>query len=134
MTEVEELVQELSRVQDELLALPDDAFAEIYRLQQERDELRERAAAFVQDWDAERASEELLRELASVRQRLKDAEDAKIDLVMQAGGGGAAGGGIGLGDVSLNQRISEAQGVGELRARIGRLKGILIDRGVDVPD
>ena len=26
MTEVEELVQELSRVQDELLALPDDAF------------------------------------------------------------------------------------------------------------
>ena len=96
--------------------------------------MRERAAAFVQDWDAERASEELLRELASVRQRLKDAEDAKIDLVMQAGGGGAAGGGIGLGDVSLNQRISEAQGVGELRARIGRLKGILIDRGVDVPD
>jgi hypothetical protein len=34
----------------------------------------------------------------------------------------------------LNQQIDAAGVMPEVKARIGRIKGILIDRGVEIPD
>ena len=135
MADVDEVLQGLSEVQDQLLALPDDAFAEKFRLQKHRDELRAQAAEFAQDWDAERPTEDLLAELVALRHRLAETDKHRVDLVSQAGSGGQEGyGASGAGGVSLNTSIDQAQGVGDIQARIGRIKGILIDRGVDVPD
>ena len=135
MTDLDDVVRRLSEVQDQLLALPDDAFAEKYRLQQRRKELRDLAEEFTDDWDAERPTENLLRELKSLRQRLAEVNKQRINLVSQAGSGGPEGAGAsGLGGVSLNTAISDAQGMGTIQARIGRINSILTDRGVEVPD
>ena len=135
MADLDDVVRRLSEVQDQLLALPDDAFSEKYRLQQRRKELRDLAKEFADDWDAERPTENLLGELKSLRQRLAEVNNQRINLVSQAGGGGAEGpGASGVGGVSLNAAISNAQGQGTLQARIGRINAILIDRGVEVPD
>ena len=61
------LVQELSEVQDLLIALPDDAFAEREALIRRRDELRARAEAHAAGADPERPTEDLLAELVSLR-------------------------------------------------------------------
>lgn len=134
MSELDELNQELARVQDDLLALPDDAFEARYRLQKRQDELREQAAAYHQDRDARRSSAELIAELAALRGQLEGIYDQQINLVSQAGGGTAAGPGAdGYGGVGANQAIFEAQGGNRVRARIDRIRGILSDRGID-PD
>jgi hypothetical protein len=67
MTTVELLVQELSEVQDLLIALPDDAFSEREELIRRRDELRARADAHAAGADHERPTEDLLAELVSLR-------------------------------------------------------------------
>ena len=134
MAEVDAVLRELSDIQDRLIELPVDAFAERYKLRLRRDELRAQAAEFAQDWDAEQSSEDLLAELAAMKERLADAERQRIDVVSQSGGGGTEGpGASGLGGVSLNKAIDEAQGIGDIRVRIERIKDILIGRGVEVP-
>jgi hypothetical protein len=135
-THLDALTRELAEVQDALLALPDDAFAERHELLKRRDALREQAAAFARDRDQNRPTGDLLAELAALRQRLTALEADRIDLVAQAGGGGTGGshaGADGWGGVALNQAMMDAQGAGAIRARIGRIKGILVDRGV-APD
>lgn len=134
--ELDEVVAELSDVQDRLLALPGDAFAERFPLLKRRDELRAKAADLRGDWDADRSSEDLIRELRALREQRADVEKQRINLVSQAGGGGAPGEGgmAGLGGVEINAAISSAQGLGSIQARIERIAGVLTDRGVSVPD
>ncbi|MEN8114070.1 MAG: hypothetical protein ABFS21_06745 [Actinomycetota bacterium] len=128
-------LQELSDIQDRLNALPSDAFAERYELRCRQDELRDEMASLRVDFDAEHSTEDLLAELAGQRSRLSVIETDRIDIVSQSGGGTMSGAGSdGWGAVGINQQIEAGAGVGEIRARIGRIKGILIDRGVDVPD
>lgn len=67
MTTVELLVQELSEVQDLLIALPDDAFAEREALIRRRDDLRARAEAHAAGADHGRPTEDVLAELVSLR-------------------------------------------------------------------
>ncbi len=130
--ELDALNRELAGIQDELFALADDAFAERFALQKRQDELRELAGAFHQDWDSQRSTEELQAELKALRGQLKGIEDQKIDLTMQGGGSGRGGAhGSGWGGVSLNQGLLEAQGANRVHARIGVIKGILADRGID---
>jgi hypothetical protein len=133
--DLDRLTRELARVQDELNALPDDAFGDRYELLKTRDQLRRDAAEFRVDFDTRRPTEELLDELSGLRQRLVELEGRRIDMVKQSGGGGFAGPGAdGWGGVQLNTQIDAASGLGDVKARIGRIKGILIDRGVDIPE
>jgi hypothetical protein len=136
MSDLEDVTRKLAEVQDRLLALSDEAFAERYELLKERDRLRDMAAEFRVDFDAERSSDDLLAELASLRSRLAAAERQRIDIVQQSGGGteGSAAGADGWGGVQLNQQIDAANALGNVQARIGRIKGILIDRGIEVPE
>ncbi len=127
--ELDALNRELAGIQDELLALSDDAFAERFALQKRQDELREKAAAFYQNRDAQRPTEELQAGLKALRGQLKGIEDQKINLAMWCQGAGP--GSSGLGGMALNQGLLEAQGANSVHARIGVIKGILADRGID---
>ena len=135
MTDVDldQALRELSELQDRLNALPSDAFAERYELRWRQDELRDQMASFRVDFNAERSTDELLSELSGLRSRLTVIEDQRIDMVSQAGGSGAMTGAM-TPEEGLNRKMDEAAGAGEIRTRIGRIKGILIDRGVELPE
>ncbi|MDJ0952795.1 MAG: hypothetical protein QNJ81_03880 [Acidimicrobiia bacterium] len=72
MSTVESLVRRLSEVQDLLVALPDDAFAERDELLRLRDQLRAQAELHAAGADPERLTEELLAEIALLRRQLCD--------------------------------------------------------------
>ncbi len=127
------ILRELSEVQDRLIALPEDAFAERYELRCHQDELRDQMASFRVDFDAERSTDDLLAELSGLRSRLTAIEGQRIDMVSQAGGSGGMTGAM-TPEEGLNRKMDEAAGAGEIRSRIGRIKGILIDRGVEIPE
>ena len=131
--DLDRMLRELSEVQDRLIALPDDAFAERYELRCRQDELRDQMASYRVDFDAERSTGDLLSELSGLRARLTEIEKQRIDMVQQAGGSGGMTGAM-TPEEGLNRRMDEAAGGGEIRSRIGRIKGILIDRGADVPE
>ncbi|MCP4307022.1 MAG: hypothetical protein GY926_09085 [bacterium] len=93
MSTVETLVRQLADVQDQLVALPNDAFEQRFELVQRQEELRSQAAEHAEGADRERTTEDLLAELANLRIR--------------------------------QEKRPDTQG------RMGRIKGILIGRGVD---
>lgn len=135
MSDVGDLTAQLAEIQRQLLDLPDDAFAERYELRKRQDELRLEAKKFAADLDTQRDTDDLLAELQSLRERMRSIEGQRIDLVMQAGSGGASSSEMGnLGGVAINRGIDEAMGLPAVKARIGLLKGILADRGVEVPE
>jgi hypothetical protein len=132
--DVTQVTLELARVQQRLLELPDDAFAERYPLLMERDRLREEAANFAETIDSDRSDEDLLSELAALRSQMRYIEERRIDLVGQAGGGSLSGEMGNLGGVQINKGIDDAHGLPAIKARIGIIKGTLTDRGVEVPE
>jgi len=134
MTDVSEVTRKLADVDEQIRSLPDDAFAEKYELLKKRDQLREDAARFAVDADKERSTTVLLSELSGLRSQLAQIEGQKIDLVTQAGGGAPGASNMtNLGGVSLNAQMSAASGAGRIQSRIVVIKGVLADRGVEVP-
>lgn len=135
MDDPSQLVARLADVQKKLLDLPDDAFEEKYKLLNEQDQLRKEAAGYAGMVDSERSDEQLLAELAAMRGQMHHIEGMTIDLVVQAGSGGASSGEMGnLGGVEINKGIGDAQGLPKIKARIGVIKGTLRDRGVEFPE
>ena len=135
MSDIEGLVAELAEIDDRIRALPDDAFADKYELLKEQDRLRDQAAQYAVDRDKTLTVEELLSELSGLRSQLSQIEAGKIDLVTQAGGGAPGMSNMtNLGGVSLNARMMEASGAGRIQGRIGVIKGVLADRGVEIPE
>lgn len=133
MSDPTELNRKLADIQDRLIALPDDAFEQRWKLRKQQDELREQAREFAYAVDEDKFDDELLSELRSLRERMKAIEYQRIDLVGQAGGGSMSGEMGNLGGVKLNRSIEDAMGLPEIKARIGVIKGVLMDRGVDIP-
>ncbi len=134
MSTLEEVNRNPARVQDELLALGDNDFADKYRLQTLRDDLRSRAAAFRVDYDLERSDEALLQELAARRAQVDAIHKNTMDYVTQAGAGSSGGSTYDHGGKSgINHDIADAQGIGEINARISRLETILDERGIEYP-
>jgi hypothetical protein len=132
--DVTQIALELAQVQQRLLELPDDAFAERYPLLMERDRLRAEAASFAGMVDSDRSDDEFLIELEALRSQMRSIEGKRIDLVGQAGGGSFSGEMGNLGGVQLNKGIDDAHGLPAIKARIGIIKGTLTDRGVEVPE
>jgi len=134
MVDPTDIIAKLADVQARLLALPDDAFAAKYELMKEQDTLRDEASGLATDIDSERSDDDLLRELDGLRRQMKHIEKQRIDLVFQAGSGGASTSEMGdLGGVKINKGIDDALGLPKIKARIGMLKGTLSDRGVTIP-
>ena len=123
------LRQELAQIQEKLIELPSDAFAERYELRTRQDELRDKVASFSQDRDADRSDQELLEELAALQARHKQIVRNRINLVGQSSGGSGAGPGAGAYGVDdVNRGIAAAAGASEIESRITRIKSILADR------
>ncbi|VAW04309.1 hypothetical protein MNBD_ACTINO01-2438 [hydrothermal vent metagenome] len=133
MTDPTELIRKLADVQDRILALPDDAFAQRWELRKEQDDLRSQAQEFAYAMDEDKFDDELLSELRALRDRMKAIEHQRIDLVGQAGGGSMSGEMGNLGGVKINRGIDDAMGLPGIKARIGVIKGVLMNRGVDIP-
>jgi hypothetical protein len=133
MTDIGDLTRQLADVQMELWDLPDDAFAERFELKEKQAALREQAAHFAERLDEGRSTEDLLVELSALRSQMVAIEGQRIDLVTQAGSSSAGEMGN-LGGVAINKGIEDAMGLPKIKARIGLIKGILIDRGAVVPD
>ena len=134
MSRADEITAELADIQRRLLDLPDDAFAERYGLQKRQDELRAEIRGDSSLMYEGRSDESLLEELAALRSEMRAIEAQRIDLVSQAGSGGASTGEMGnLGGVALNQGIDEAHGLSQIKNRIGIIKNVLHERGVEVP-
>ena len=132
---VDDVTKELADIQRALIDLPDDAFAERYELQKRQDELRKIARSADNPLDATRPNAELLAELASLRSQAMAIEKQRIDLVTQAGSGGATSSEMGnLGGVKINKGIEDAHGLPRIRGRIGVLKNLLDQRGVEFPE
>jgi hypothetical protein len=130
----DDITRQLADIQKQLIDLPDDAFEERYRLRTRQDELRAIARSGDNPLDRGRSDEDLLNELAGLRSQMYAIEKQRIDLVQQAGSGGSTSGEMGnLGGVKINKGIDDAQGLPGIKARIGVIKGILEDRGVEVP-
>ena len=135
MDHLTDLTRQLADIQRQLMDLPDDAFAERVELRRRQDELRALAWAGDNPMDAGRSTEDLENELHGLRAQMKSIEKQRIDLVKQAGSGGATSSEMGnLGGVKINKAIDDAHGLPRIKARIGVIKGILADRGVEVPD
>jgi len=134
MDNVGDLTSKLADIQRQLLDLPDEAFAERFELRKQQDALRLKAKEYASDLDKSRGTDDLLVELGALRSQMKSIEGQRIDLVMQAGSGGASTSEMGnLGGVAINKGIDDAMGLPKIKARIGVIKGILDDRGVDAP-
>jgi hypothetical protein len=133
MTDIGDLTRRLADVQKELWDLPDDAFAERFELKEKQAALRAEAAQYADSLDEGRSSDDLLIELKSLRSQMVSIERKRIDLVTQAGSTSAGEMGN-LGGYGINKGIEDAMGLPKIKTRIGLIKGILIDRGVAIPD
>lgn len=131
MTELDRVLRELARVQEELLALPDDAFAARHDLRQRQDQLRAEATRLRSDLPDTRPRREIEAELRALEKRLDGIRRQRIDLVSQAGAGSETGELGNLGGVAINRGIEEAQGAGEIRARMARLRARLEELDTD---
>ncbi|NNF65358.1 MAG: hypothetical protein HKN07_14020, partial [Acidimicrobiia bacterium] len=126
MDDVGDLVQQLAQVQDRLLALDPSDHAGKYALEKERDALRSRASEFASRVESERPVADIERELAALRAQVETINKAKIDMVMQSGGGTNAGAGAdGMGGIVLNQQMAAASGLDRIKTRISHLESLL---------
>ena len=134
MNDIDAIFRELEEIDEKLDSLPADAFNERITLRERKEELKAQAGDLANHSEALQPTDRLLDERTALLQKL-DAIDAQgIDVVMQSGGGGAAGPGAeGLGATGLNRQIDQAQGGDQIRARVAEIDRILRDRGVD-PD
>jgi hypothetical protein len=93
----------------------------------------EQAAEFAAGVDDERPKADLVAELVSPRTRRDELEAEHINVMLQAANIDVAGFSGHADAAEINRRITEAQGLPRIEARIGRIKGILFDRGAEVP-
>ncbi len=127
LSELERVTQELAAVQDQLLALPSDAFAERYALQTRQDKLRSEAAALAVDWDDQRTPDDLQAELKALK--------ARVSLVVDQHSGYATGHGTGFGGGGVSAAVAKLanearanSGVDQLLARINAIEDALAAR------
>ena len=123
MSGVDEVVKRLAEVADELLALNEDDFAARFKLETERDGLRDHAAEFHQPKDEGRPTKQLLAELTARRKQLH-ATQASSDF-----GRGCIEHPLGAdsGGTMYNARMN-AQGARSIVARIAELEQELAGR------
>ena len=134
MNDIDAIFRELEEIDKKLDSLPADAFNERITLRERKEELKAQAGDLADHSEALQPTDRLLDERTALLQKLDAIDSQGIDVVMQSGGGGAAGPGAeGLGATGLNRQIDQAQGGDQIRARVAEIDRILRDRGVD-PD
>ncbi len=125
MRELDRLTRALAEVQDQLLALGPDQFAERYELQKRQDTLRAEAATFDYDWDTERSSADLEAEIAELRRYVEQLIASKSGLLAAKGGnmGSAISGAFAK--LAFDAKLTVLDEVGRAMARLDHLKAVL---------
>ena len=134
MGDVGAVVKKLAAVAQQLAELPRDAVLQKIELQNRQNELRAEAARLRRGVGSGTATADFLALLTTLRRQRDAIEKSRIDVVQQSGnvGTGVFMGTNHQGDaMRINRKIDEAHGLSDLEARIGRIKRILVDRGVD---
>jgi hypothetical protein len=124
--DVDALNRELAQVQDALLALPADAFAERHELLKRRDELREQAAAVAISADDGKSTADLEAEVAALRRRREELISTRIGFA--TGKGGSAQGPTSGAWVGLGRAAKDGAGMDQLNARISKIERLLAER------
>lgn len=132
MTDIEHLTRELADLHDRLAELGADDFAERHRLLQRQDAVRAELRSTGKDADLERSDEALLSELAARRAQLAELERQQINMTSQSIAG-AQGITFSASERRIADGLTASLGIPEIQARIGRLKGVLEQRGVEIP-
>jgi hypothetical protein len=129
------LAKQMADLDAQIRALADDTSSENDELLEQKDAVRAEEAEHPVGADTERSDADLLSELSGLRSQLDRMEAQLIELVMRAGGGAPGMDKMGNpGSSSLDTRMMEPGGASRIQGRIGVIKDILTDRGVDVPD
>ncbi len=128
------VTRELAEVTDLLLAAADDDFATRHELLTRQDALRSEAAAFAQDLDAGRPTQDMIDELLEARSQLVSEVRRYSGRVMMSGpsGTGASAGAVSAEMVTLSLKANAASRVAALTARVAFLEDVLTERGVDL--
>lgn len=111
---LDDLNRQLAAIQDRLLELAPDDFAEKYRLRSEQDRLRVRTREYARDRDAGRTSEDLLAELDA---RVSALDTIRKQMLCLWSG------------VQINLAMRAASGTDQLIQRTAHLETILKERG-----
>ena len=123
MSGIDQVVKRLVEIADELLAVDADDFASLFKLETERDGLRLHAAEFHRSKDGDRATEQLLAELAARRKQLEQTQassDFGRGCVEQPLGADRGG--------TMYMARMNAQGASSIVARIAELEQELARR------
>jgi hypothetical protein len=129
------LARQLADIQEELIRLPAHAFASRWELRIRQNDLRRSAKGFSYALFEDLFDEDLLEQLGALREEMKAIEARRIDLVSQSGSSGAGMTDMhSLNAVTMNMAMDEAAGLPAIKERIGLIKGVLVDRGVHIPE
>lgn len=128
---LDELNRRLAQVQDRLLELGPDDFAQRYRLKIEQDRLRSQAKRFATERDVDRSTEDLKAELRAREAALEEVRRKMMNAAAQAGGGGGGTGSFEgpLDAFKINNALISGSNAEALMQRIARLETIIEERG-----
>lgn len=133
MARLDEIRAELAGIQEQLLALPDDAFGERSRLVERQHELRAEAEGLRDELPETRAA--LVDELERLRARYDEIMRQRLNVAAAGAGDEAQGGVASAQEVAF--RMDEATGRRDLERRIVRLRARLAElseQPADAPD
>lgn len=133
MRSIEDITRDLAQVTDDILALPEDDFAQRFELQTRQDQLREEASRYHIDVDAQRPIADIRAELAEATKR-RNAEASRLagrNMMSGPGGTGASAGAVSAAMVELTLKANANSPIGSLNLRIAVLESALVARGID---
>lgn len=125
--EFDDLLDALSKVQGDLQSLPEDAWAERYRLQMEQDRLRTAADVFrsLHDPDEGSSDAELVAEAASLRKRMDSMVARTGGLVTSKGGGNSSPASGAMAELEFKGKQQQAGEIERMAARVNQIEQAL---------
>jgi chromosome segregation ATPase len=118
MSALDRITRELAEVQDRLLALGREHWAERYELQKRQDELRDEAAEHRTSRDGGRSTEDLQDELDELRHRVKQLVVARTGYILDMGDA------AGTAAAEVAKLVSQSRGATDLDRMVVRISEI----------
>ena len=127
VVELDDLLAALAKAQRDLEGLPQDAWAERYRLQTEQDRLREAAEALRRTHDPDEGlpDEALVAEAASLRKRMESMATRTGGLVTSKGGGSSSPSSGAMAELEFKGKQQQAREIERMAVRVNQIEQAL---------
>lgn len=127
VVELDDLLAALANAQRDLQGLPQDAWAERYRLQREQDRLRTAAEALGSSHDPDEglSDESLVAEAASLRKRMESMATRTGGLVTSKGGGSSSPSSGAMAELAFKGNQQQAGEIGRMAVRVNQIEEAL---------